>query len=140
MMRHYNRNLYCIISDICWIKLGFVQVNFIKVLEKLDIWLITHFVIVTKQKHPGCKKCGTNKERPYLCTTKSFDISWGQEVTYQRCFKLLKWHTIVYSILSQVWLALSLGHLFSYQNYYNLKRWQSDKANHTCENMLLYVI
>ena len=35
----------------------------------------------TKQKHPGYKKCEANKKQPYVCVTKSFDISWGQEVT-----------------------------------------------------------
>ena len=28
-----------------------------------------------KQKHPGCKKCKANKKQPYLCVTKSLDIS-----------------------------------------------------------------
>ena len=70
----------------------------------------------------GIKKCGANKKQPYLCATKRFDISWGQEVTYQRCFKLLEWHIIhslVYSIFSQVWSALSLGHL---HNNFGMKK------------------
>ena len=29
----------------------------------------------------GVKKCEANKKQPYLCVTKIFDISWGQEVT-----------------------------------------------------------
>ena len=48
-----------------------------------------------------------------MCDQKTLDISWGQEVTYQNYFQLIEWHTIVYSIFSQVWLALSLGHLYN---------------------------
>ena len=69
-----------------------------------------------------------------LHVTKIFDINWGQEIIYQKSFQLLEQHTIVYRVFSQLWLALSLGHL--YNSDVVQKRWPSDKANHSCENTL----
>ena len=44
---------------------------------------------------------------------------------------LATWYAIVYRVFSQLWLTLSLGHL--YNSNVVQKRWPSDKANHSCE-------
>ena len=63
-----------------------------------------------KQNIWGVKKCGANQKQhcKQAGATKRFDISWGQEVSY---FSNSLNDTQYYSIFSQVWLALSLGHL-----------------------------
>ena len=75
----------------------------------------------------GVKKCEANQKQhcKQACATKNSDISWGQEVTLPIFNYVIEWHTIVYSIFSQVWLALSLGHLFSYLNVIKVAKWQS---------------
>ena len=44
----------------------------------------------------------------------------ANKLLYQNYFQLLEWHTIVYSIFSQVWLALSLCHLILVKICYKL--------------------
>ena len=41
-------------------------------------------------------------------------------------------YLIIYRLFPQLWLALSLGPFL----YWIVKRWPSDKANHSCENGL----
>ena len=80
------------------------------------------------QKHLGCKKVRDQSEAAckQAGATKSFDISWGQEVTLSKILTLNDIHTF----LSR--LALSLGHLY---NNLSTKKWPSDKTNFV-KNML----
>ena len=58
-----------------------------------------------------------------------------QEIIYQNPLSCLNDNS--YSVFSQLWLALSLGHLY---NNDGTKRWPSDKANHSCENTLSIIV
>ena len=62
---------------------------------------------------------------PKLCWHNRCKPNWGQEVTYQKSFQLLEWHTIIYSIFSSVWLVLSLGHLYCTKIILKMAKWQS---------------
>ena len=83
----------------------------------------------------GVKKCKANKKQPYLCATKSFDINWGQEVTsHWKMFETtwMKYNNFIACFQKYDWLC----HLAAFFVPTSLYRWPSDKANHTCENML----
>ena len=87
-----------------------------------------------KQKHMGCKKVRGQSEAALqqVSVTKTFDISWGQEVTLSKMFLLLEW----FIIFSQVydWLC----HLATFIIVLVWKRQPSDKANHILVKIICY--
>ena len=66
-----------------------------------------------KQKHPGCKKCKAKKKQhcKWVHMQQKALISTEAKKLFTEIL-LAIWMTIVYSVFSQRWLALSLGHLF----------------------------
>ena len=90
-----------------------------------------------KQKHQGAQKSSrsirSNIVIGGMCDHKLIKTLISAEtkkLLYQNYFYLLEWHTtIVYSIFSQVRLALATFITFRYEK-------MVDKANHTCKNML----
>ena len=101
--------------------------------SSLTQWKMVADIYMLNKNTWGVKKGGANQKQhcKQAGVTKTFDISWGQEVTLSNICNSLN-DTQYYSIFSQVWLALSpFIIVYRYE-----KRWPSDKANHTCENML----
>ena len=71
-----------------------------------------------KQKHFGCKKCEANQLQycKQASATKSFDISWGQEVTLSKIF-LTPWMTYKHIFMTRLVYFEWLTSLISWTLY-----------------------
>ena len=79
-----------------------------------------------KQKHPGClKMCKAKKQHcKWVHMWQKALISTKAKQLFTKTL-LAAWMTIVYSVFSQLWLALSLGHLFCIIIIIKVAKWQS---------------
>ena len=89
-------------------------------LQKVVIYMLNKNTWGVKSARPIRSNITNRHVRPKILISAE-----AKKLLYQNYFQLIEWHTIVYSIFSQVWLALSLGHLFSYLNVIKVAKWQS---------------